>query len=1394
MAELEANFTLNNEDNIDALFEIYATGTTWGNIDGSIENQTDLYNTLTDLAGGIESNHQAIGEINTTIGGYGDIVTYNAADFATSGQGELADTALQPNDNISELNNDVGYITSASLPTVNNATITIQKNGSTVESFTLNQSNNETVNITVPTSASDIGALPSSTTIEDLTTTAQLNAINSGATSTNIGQIATNTSAISTINGKIPSQASTSNQLADKNFVNSSIATNTANFIGTFNSVAELEAYSGTLTNNDYAFVETTDSAGNTLYDRYKYTTATNPASWQFEYELNNSSFTSNQWAAINSGITSSDVTAIGTALQPNDNITQLTNNAGYITSAAISSLTDVDLTNLSNGEGLIYNANSQKWENGTLATSATWGNITGTLSDQTDLQQALDTKQNTLIAGNNLEIIPHSDTTTVDGTETIDIAYSYADGLTNAIAYGNCVLSGTPTEGSPVTIACNNGTLKVNSQGVYADGTTETVVLCTKNLVTNTSYISNYYINANGVITYSEGLCYSDLIPVKPSTTYTWSASTTATTRGRRIHAYDTDGVWVEQITNFTPTAADYTRTFTTGATTKFIRMSTAIDETSRQLEYGSTATTYVSTSQTATVQNLLGYGDYADSQDLISGAVTRKMYALVLTGDETWTGAKTGDTYRYYISLTIDSVADGSSNRGSIICTHFTSIHTSTVQTAGGGFTYSGNKLYLIPYDQTITTSTDFANWVKTQYQNGTPIIVVYPMADTTTETVTGQTLTSVQGLNTLQISQASITNLGLRGVYSCYTDTINFVNNSGYVTTADLTTGKYIKNTSTGTSTITIDGTPTNRQQSINIGAQSLASGTLGVALGFDAQINNSGAVCMGYSSRGSGVQALGLGYRGRATANYAIQLGYGTNSTASTMCVGFNNTNYQLLDGTTGKIPNARLNTLVGADGTNAGTEGIVPAPTATDNTKFLRGDGTWAEAGGGGGTVDQTYDATSTNAQSGTAVAGAISTKQNTLIAGDDIHFTTMVGLPYDYTEVASITNAATTYINTGVRVSSDNAIMEIRFTQADATEQFNYIWQQRSSSSGPILGLTGSSTGQTIGMSVNNTTITSGITRTSGHTYYVRATYNSGNGTLYVKDETTGTEDTKTGTYTWGGVNKDLYLFGNGINTSQVCGAGITVSYLKLTVAGSVKLEGCFAKNSSGTAGFYNTVNRTFCVATSGSVTAGAELDKDHNIIYADGFLKNTATTASSSGTLTILGNPSSNTQGVNIGTSSQTGSAYVVAVGWNAKGLGQYSTAIGRSTTSSGQNSTALGSGASASGAYSTIVGSNSGATGNSAIAIGINAKANADYAIQIGNGTNATASTLAVGFNGTDFQLLDGTTGKIPDERISTNIARTADLATAVSTDLLTIGNTSINESQLQALLALI
>lgn len=128
---------------------------------------------------------------------------------------------------------------------------------------------------------------------------------------------------IALIQALIPAQASTQNQLADKAFVNSSIATATATFCGTYNLVSDLglttsatqqqiaaalatkmAALSITPDANDYAFVQipAADDTPTVIarVDRYKY----NGSAWAYEYSLNNSGFTAAQWAAINSGIT----------------------------------------------------------------------------------------------------------------------------------------------------------------------------------------------------------------------------------------------------------------------------------------------------------------------------------------------------------------------------------------------------------------------------------------------------------------------------------------------------------------------------------------------------------------------------------------------------------------------------------------------------------------------------------------------------------------------------------------------------------------------------------------------------------------------------------------------------------------------------------------------------------------------------------------------------------------------------------------------------------------------------------------------------------------------------------------------------------------------------------
>lgn len=105
------------------------TYTAWVGIDitnGEISVDTTIVATKTDLASKqdtisdlatIRSNAASGKSASDTIAAYWDVVTHDASEFATTAQWALADTAIQPGDNVSDLTNDAWYITSAALPT-----------------------------------------------------------------------------------------------------------------------------------------------------------------------------------------------------------------------------------------------------------------------------------------------------------------------------------------------------------------------------------------------------------------------------------------------------------------------------------------------------------------------------------------------------------------------------------------------------------------------------------------------------------------------------------------------------------------------------------------------------------------------------------------------------------------------------------------------------------------------------------------------------------------------------------------------------------------------------------------------------------------------------------------------------------------------------------------------------------------------------------------------------------------------------------------------------------------------------------------------------------------------------------------------------------------------------
>ena len=74
-----------------------------------------------------------------------------------------SDAYIQNKPNLSTVATSGSYNDLTDKPTIGNATLTIQKNSTTIDTFTANATSNKTINITVPTSAADINALPAST-------------------------------------------------------------------------------------------------------------------------------------------------------------------------------------------------------------------------------------------------------------------------------------------------------------------------------------------------------------------------------------------------------------------------------------------------------------------------------------------------------------------------------------------------------------------------------------------------------------------------------------------------------------------------------------------------------------------------------------------------------------------------------------------------------------------------------------------------------------------------------------------------------------------------------------------------------------------------------------------------------------------------------------------------------------------------------------------------------------------------------------------------------------------------------------------------------------------------------------------------------------------------------
>lgn len=211
----------------------------------------------------------------------------------------------------------------------------------------------KTIYISVPVTATDIGALPSSTTLGDLATDEQLNVLNSGVSAETIGQVQSNESEITTIKSTLTTYGNIVTHNVNE-FATSAQGQLASSALQPGDKISKLNNDRGYINGINYADVTT--ALGYTPYS------ASNPSGY------------------IN-GISGSDVTtALGYTPYSSANPSNYQENV--LETITVNGTAAVPL---------------DKTVNISIPSSATWGNIDGTLSNQIDLQSAFDLKGDNL-------------------------------------------------------------------------------------------------------------------------------------------------------------------------------------------------------------------------------------------------------------------------------------------------------------------------------------------------------------------------------------------------------------------------------------------------------------------------------------------------------------------------------------------------------------------------------------------------------------------------------------------------------------------------------------------------------------------------------------------------------------------------------------------------------------------------------------------------------------------------------------------------------------------------------------------------------------------------------------------------------------------------------------
>lgn len=137
-----------------------------------------------------------------------------------------------------------------------------------------------------------------------------------------------------------------------------------------------------------------------------------------------------------------------------------------------LSGLTDVTISNPTAGQNLTYDATNQVWKNTSTSATVAWGGITGIMSDQTDLKNALDAKYDASnpngYTSNVGTVTSVNNVSPVNGNVTISIPSEVTESTVSG--WGFTKNTGTVTSVNSVSPVNGNVTLSIPAAQVNSD------------------------------------------------------------------------------------------------------------------------------------------------------------------------------------------------------------------------------------------------------------------------------------------------------------------------------------------------------------------------------------------------------------------------------------------------------------------------------------------------------------------------------------------------------------------------------------------------------------------------------------------------------------------------------------------------------------------------------------------------------------------------------------------------------------------------------------------------------------------------------------------------------------------------------------------------------------